>query len=68
MSSAFLRRDANESFAVTGDKVNRGAGYSLHGPKHNVNTDRINNNLCSIDMCFLFGQSSLDLALVVDGP
>ena len=31
--SAFLRRDVNKGFAeVTGDKVNRGAGYGLEIP------------------------------------
>ena len=43
--SAFLRRDVNKGFAeVTGDKVNRGAGYGLevpytycsYGPKFHV--------------------------------
>ena len=31
--TAFLRRDINKGFAeVTGDKVNRGAGYGLEVP------------------------------------
>ena len=31
--SAFLRRDVNKAFAqVTGDKINRGAGYGLEVP------------------------------------